>query len=477
MKARNLSKIIGSSESITVEWKESLSDIKGIIKTVSAFSNTEGGKIIIGVSEKSGSPVSIQIGKGTIENFTNVISQHTDPKVHPRVTVRKFDGKSIIVIEVKQSPHKPVLANGVPYARVGSSSLKMSKDDHEFLILEKHKEKLQFDKQICKGANLKDIDWAFVKKEFIPLYERVTGKKIAGTSKTILRSLGCIKNSKPTNAGILLFGKDPQKFFMNAYIALARYGTKDVDVRRLDYKEFTGNLFQQIDSCNKYIKDNTTVMSRLEKGKVRREDIPEYGWFSIRELVTNAVCHRNYSNIGTKVIVKMFSNRIEFYNPGGMSKGVTLKGIANIQFSRNPIISKILAKVEYIEELGEGWNKILKEHKAHPLSPKLPTVETDKYMFLVNIYSTKSKFVEKSSEQLGGRLGEELGVKLGENEEKILRLIIADKFATIDFIAKSVGISTTAVENNLVKLKEKGVLRRVGPDKGGHREVLSRGVK
>ncbi|MDP2913623.1 MAG: ATP-binding protein, partial [Candidatus Omnitrophota bacterium] len=131
MKAKNLSKIVGSSESITIEWKGSLSDTKGIIKSISAFSNTEGGKIIVGVSEKDGSPIGVRIGRGAIENFANIVSQHTDPKVHPRITVRKIEGKDIIIIEVKQSPHRPILADGIPYMRVGSSSLKMSKDDHE----------------------------------------------------------------------------------------------------------------------------------------------------------------------------------------------------------------------------------------------------------------------------------------------------------------------------------------------------------
>jgi ATP-dependent DNA helicase RecG len=93
-------------------------------------------------------------------------------------------------------------------------------------------------------------------------------------------------------------------------------------------------------------------------------------------------------------------------------------------------------------------------------------------MFLANIYSTKDKFVEKTGKQLIEGLGEKLGVKLGENEKKILHLIVADKFVTINSIAKSIGISTTAVENNLTKLKEKGMLRRIGSDKNGHWEVL-----
>lgn len=105
---------------------------------------------------------------------------------------------------------------------------------------------------------------------FIQLYEEVSKKKLVGSSKELLNSLGCIKNNEPTNAGILLFGKNPQKFFINSYIALARYKGEEVSVKRLDYKEFSDNLFKQIDQCNRYIKEHIAVMSRLLPYQVRR---------------------------------------------------------------------------------------------------------------------------------------------------------------------------------------------------------------
>ncbi len=450
MSKENLSGIIGTSESMHIEWKPSLSQINEIIEAISAFSNTEGGKVFIGIS-KSGKLLGLQIGKDTIEKLTNQVSQHTDPKVHPRITIKTIEDKQIIIIDVKESHDRLTLAFGRPYIRVGKSTMKMSKDEYEMLILEKHKEKLQFDKQACEKATLKDIDWEFVKKEFIPLYERISDKRITGTLESILESLDCIKNKKPTNAGVLLFGKNPQGFFMNAYIALARYKTEDVDASRLDYKEFTGNLFQQIDSCGKYIKDNISVMSRLIKGKVQREDISEYGWFSIRELITNAVCHRDYSNIGTKVIIKMFSNRMEFYNPGGLPKGITPKNITEMQFSRNPIIAKILAKVEYIEELGEGWNKIIKEHKEHPLKPRLPLVKSDNYAFIVNIYSAKDKFVEEKKPS-----------GLSKRQERIIQYLKDNNKINTTSCAKLLKVSTDTALRELIQLKIKGIIARRG---------------
>jgi len=189
---------------------------------------------------------------------------------------------------------------------------------------------------------------------------------------------------------------------MNTYIALARYKGKEISAERLDYKEFQGNIIKQIDDCNTYIKEHIAIMSRLLTHKVEREDIPEYGWFSIRELITNAVCHRDYSKQGSKVIIKMFDDHIEYYNPGGLPEGITPENITKKQYSRNPIIAKILAKIRYIEELGEGWNKIIDEYKRHPLKPKMPKIVGDEFSVLVTLFSTKKKF-EKSTSELNER--------------------------------------------------------------------------
>lgn len=144
-------------ESEHVELKSSLSLINEIIESVSAFANTRGGRIIAGVNN-TGRIVGVTIGKNTIEHITNRILQNTDPKINPRIRVDTIDGKSIVIIEVQESLDKLVLAFGRPFKRVGKSTVKMSKDEYERLILEKHSEKLQFDKEMCKDAEFKDID-------------------------------------------------------------------------------------------------------------------------------------------------------------------------------------------------------------------------------------------------------------------------------------------------------------------------------
>lgn len=222
MTAKKLTKLIGVSESTTIEWKQSLSENNEIIETAVAFANTEGGKIFVGVS-KTGEVLGVQIGKDTIENLVNKIGQHTDPKLHPRITVTQINGKEVIVIEVKESPDHIVLAGGRPYKRVGRSSPMMSKDEYERLVLEKHKSKLYFDEQVCKGAKITDISKEKL-STFIKRTKDRRGLSIdSGLPVTdILKKLKLIKNGKLTNAAVLLFGKDTQAFFLQAELKAIR---------------------------------------------------------------------------------------------------------------------------------------------------------------------------------------------------------------------------------------------------------------
>src|SRR3989337_3426706 len=195
----DLKKLISNTESETIEFKESTGEWKEIIETISAFSNTKGGKIVIGVSKSYKLP-GVDIGKDTIENLTNQISQNTDPKIHPSITIEKIKGKFIIIVEIKESSDHLVLAFGRPYKRVGRSTVRMSKDEYERLILEKHKEKLYFDSQICKEAKLKDIN-----KERLLWFVK---------EARLHRGLKVLKERRLTNTAILLFGVNPQKFFL-----------------------------------------------------------------------------------------------------------------------------------------------------------------------------------------------------------------------------------------------------------------------
>lgn len=444
-----MTNIIGSNESTTIEWKPSLSQINDIIETIVAFANTEGGKVFIGVS-KIGKIIGVQIGKDTIENLTNKISQNTDPKVHPKITIKKILEKEIIVIEVKRSSDKLTLAFGRPYIRVGKSTMKMSKDEYENMILEKHKDKLQFDIGICRNVTLKDINKENL-KEFLKKAHIERGLDINPNSSVeeILMRLKLIKNRRLTNSAVLLFANNPQDFFIQAEVKCVRFKGTDVTGTMIDMKNIGGNLFEQVLEVEKFIFNHISLTSWIEEGKIERQEKWEYPPKAIREALTNAVVHRDYRS-SSKVQIRIFDDRIEFWNPGILPEGWTIETLRGKHESKpfNPIISETFFWIRYIEEVGTGTNKIIDWCKEWGLpEPNFEYLGSSVVITLI-----KSKLTDKYLEDLD----------LSERQRKIVDYLKENKKINTTLCAKLLNVSNDTALRELTELKSKGVIVKKG---------------
>jgi ATP-dependent DNA helicase RecG len=465
MKTKSMTKIIGTSESVTIEWKPSLSQINEIIETVAAFSNTEGGRLFVGVS-KEGIVKGVSIGKDTIEGLVNRIAQHTEPKIHPRITVAKIEGKEIIVIDVKESRDKLVLASGRPYVRVGKSTRQMSKDDYENRILEKHRDQLRFDDQICRGATLKDIQRNFL-KEFVIKAKAERGLDLneKASVEEILTRLKFLKNKRPTNAAILLFGA-PHDFYTQCELKCVRFKGLDVTGKILDLKPVTGSIIHQLRDAEKFIFDHIALGAWIESGKLERQEKWEYPPKAIREALANAIAHRDYWST-SKVQVRIFDDRIEFWNPGVLPKGWTAETLKKKHESKpfNPLIAKAFFWIKYIEEMGTGTNKIVQWCREGGLPE--PEFEYTGTAVVVTIRKAPEA-VQQEVETTGVKTRGKTRVKA---REKILVAIRQNPQITVPELCAVVGLTQKGVEWNIKRLKSEGLLRRVGPAKGGHWEV------
>jgi ATP-dependent DNA helicase RecG len=211
MKSKIL-ELVKKQESEILEFKPSLSQIKDIIEMISAFSNTKGGSIIIGVDDKR-DIIGVDVGKKTIEGLANEIKQNTDPPIYPSISVEDIDGKNVIVVEVKESKSKPVFAFDRVYKRVGKSNHRVSSNEIRKMALEG--KKIYWDEQICEEASLEDIDKGKVKRFLEKArFERRLDITPNISVREALERLNLIKSNRLTNAAILLFGKNPQKFFL-----------------------------------------------------------------------------------------------------------------------------------------------------------------------------------------------------------------------------------------------------------------------
>jgi ATP-dependent DNA helicase RecG len=457
-KSEELKKLIARREGETVEFKSSINDPKRLVEICASFANNRGGHLLIGV-EDNGKVIGAKIKTGTIENLANIIADNTDPTIYPRVTTPEIDGQKIISIEVAESSQKPHLAFGKPFKRSGSVTKLMSRGEFERELLQRNH--YQFDSAICQEATIDDLNNDAV-SEFKKKYEVVNGTRLYGSNREILQSHGCLTaEGKVTNAGILTFGKDPQKFIPKAYVTAVRYPETKVTDTILDSKDFSGNLFEQIDKTDQYLREHIQVISKIPKVGLERRDMPVFPYFVLRELIVNAVVHRDYSVYGSRILIQLFADRIEFYSPGGFPQGVTAENLREAQRSRNPVIARILHDVKYLEEFGNGVDRIYEEIENYPLDLKEPVWKDIGVAVITTLFDpTYKKPIET-----------EVLSNLNERQKKALNYLRQHKTMTRKEYIRNFQTTEVTAKRDLTDLARKRLIKMRGSGRSVYYEM------
>jgi ATP-dependent DNA helicase RecG len=451
----NIQTVINRDESVKLEFKKSVGEWKEIVETISAFANTEGGQILVGIS-KSAKSFGVEIGKGTIERLTNQISLNIDPKIHPRITVEKIGKKQIIVIEVRESSDHLVLAFGRPFKRVGKSTLKMSKNEYERLILEKHKDKFHFDTQIHPKASIKDIDkeklrW-FLRKAKA---ERNFDIDPETSINEALSRLNLMQNKKPVNTAILLFGKNLQKYFPQIKIRAARFkGAEGLDY--IDMKVLEGTIPELREKAMKFIMEHTKHGVFFDAN--RRYDKWEYPLRALEELLNNALAHREYSSTA-EIQLSIYDDRIEVWNPGELLKPLTTEDLKRKHKSipRNKTLADKLFLIKYIEQWGKGTNRVIEEMQENNLpDPKFQNLSGGFEATLIGPGKSFEKEIEK--EKLHK-------LDINHRQKKAIEYVKKEGRITRPVYCQINDVGETYAKKEINFLIKKRVFRRVGQSK------------
>ncbi len=390
MNTKNLIALIKKGESQTLEFKKSFAETDEILETFCAFANTNDGTTLVGISDE-GNPIGVTIGKDTLEKISQRIREGFDPVVFPYIDVGEIDGKKIVIIEVAEAQEKPVLFRHVAYKRVGKTSPKISAGEVR-KISKNSGEKVYWDEGICRDATLKDIDeekvrWFLRKAK----YERNFDVDPKTPVKEALERLKLLKREKLTNAAILLFGKNPQKFFLKAKIRCARF--KGVDgLDYIDMKVLEGTIPEMRENTIKFIMQHTKHGVFFDEN--RRYDKWEYPFRALEELLINALAHREYEST-SDIRVSVYDDRIEIWNPGELPESLTPDDLKKKHKSipRNRLIAGTLFLIKYIEQWGKGTNRVIKELSEHKLSE--PAFQNLSGGFEVIVYGPGRAFEEE----------------------------------------------------------------------------------
>ncbi|RLF39801.1 MAG: hypothetical protein DRN21_03115 [Thermoplasmata archaeon] len=355
-----IKKLIEKGENQNLEFKESLGVKNEIGKTISAFTNTSGGTILIGVSDDS-RIIGVDIGRKTVEDLANWVKENTDPQIYPDIKVHRVDDKKDVVeISVKESDGKPVFFKNHAFQRVGKTNQRISVSRLRELAKQERK-RLHWDERICEEATPEDIDeekvrWFLERAR----YERGLDINPDIPFREALERLDLTKNARLTNAAVLLFGKNPQKFFLQAETRCGRFkGTKPIKPF-IDMKVFRGSIIDQVDAAEDFVLRHISMAAWIEPGKMERQERWEYPPDAIREAIVNAICHRDYE-VSSNIQVRIFDDRIEIWGCGPLPEPLTVEDLKRKHRSilRNPLIGKCFFLIRFIEQWGTGTNDMI----------------------------------------------------------------------------------------------------------------------
>ena len=421
-------------ESEKIEFKEN-AKTNTYIKTVVAFANGNGGKIVFGVKDNK-EIVGVENEFEVMDGIINAISDNCYPMIVPDISLHTLENKTVILVEIEGGKKKPyyLKSKGMQkgtYIRSGATT-RIIEEDYVLKELVLEGENKYFDQQVCHGESVSDEEI----EKFCEWLEKLARKnsqndtEIRKITRNTLLSWKVLeeKNGRifPTNAYILLSGKENWEVSRKIQCGVFKGETRSIFV---DKKEFEGSIIMQLEKAYQYVLEKINLGSDIVG--IYRVDKYEIPPKSIREVIANAVIHRSYLE-PNDIQVALYDNRLEITSPGMLLSGVNVKRMKEgYSKLRNRAIASVFAYVNIIEKWGSGIPRIMNEIRKYGLQePEFIAFEND---FRVNIYRKSYNTTQSTQGSTQNRINttqaiskkEKLDVKnLTETDKTIINTII-----------------------------------------------------
>ena len=487
---------IKKGESKNIEFKVQLpDDSKKYMKTIVAYANTSGGKIIIGVDDVARKIIGVEPSSvfQIMDKIANAVSDMCVPQIVPDVTFQTIEGKCIVQIEIYPGQNRPYYIRSMgkengTYIRVAGTSRPV--DEALLKDLEYQGTGKSFDeivnveidydeKQAIKLCN--DIQKYIAESRGLPI------NKVRNITVTNLENWGILKKSGqnyfPTNAFVLCTNNT----FRFAKIQCALFKGKDRSVF-IDRREFAGSIYNQIEEAYQFVLKHINLGAKIDG--IVRKDKYELPPESIREAIINSVCHRCYMDHSC-VQIAIYDNRVEITSPGMLYGGLTLEqAISGRSKIRNVCIAEIFSRMGIIEQWGTGLQRMIQGCREYGV--REPEFIDMGDAFRVNFYRSSintsieniENFAESGTEMASYGMENrktdieniETGIEvvedklvsvLSDTEKKVVGLILKNPEITQDKMAEIMGMSKSGIRYIMKKLKKRGILVRVGATKRG----------
>ena len=459
----DIKEMVAKDESRTLEVKQTTGELCKGMTSACAFLNTDGGWVIFGVTPKMkivGQEVS-DMTRQEIARELRKFSPAVDIEAQ-YIRISETDSKYVIAMYFERPDNviTPYTYDGRPYYKVENTTAPMPREMFDERIRLADPGKFCWEKMPNRLTDLSDLDDTRISMT-------ISGGVNAGRIPPAALNLSDIserldhfklrdEDGNLTNAAIVLFGKDPSRFFSQCKVRLARFEGKVMDEFR-DQTVCYGNLFEQYDAIINFCQKHMFLAGRMDE--IERVDTLTVPFKAIREATLNLLVHRTWWSNGRTPSVAIFDDRIEFMNPGSFPIGTTAEDYFKRPHSTpvNPDISEVFYKSGLMEAWGRGIFNIVTECTDAGLPTPVFEKVTDFTCLTIRFKLP-----------LTPRLSDE-GVNEGVNEgvKKTLETIRNTPGITVPQIATKSGKSDATIERHIRILRQKGLIRHEGPAKTG----------
>jgi len=424
-----------NKESQTVEYKQTWRN--DCLKAVSAFANSYGGVLIIGLDDR-GKPSGLKNAKKLLEDIPNTIRNKLG--IIPSVELDKKD-----IIKVTVAPCSvPISYNGKYYLRSRSTVQELQgKDLADFFM---KKSGSTWGDIVEERAGLNEIDNDFIEKFKKDSVDRIPSIIKETDNTLLLQKLNLIDDGDLKRASVLLFGNDPQKFYRQSIVRIGKF-VSDTEIQTTDIVK--GNLFAQLESALEILRTKY-LLSEIKYEGIHRRDILEYPYEALREAIINALIHRDYSGT-SQIQIRVYPDKLMIMNEGKLPPEVPVEKLktSHLSVPRNTLLAEIFYYAGFIESWGHGTIKIV----DNCIEQGLPEPDFTEENGVMTVIFYKDKWNEENLKKLG----------LNERQIKAVMYIREKgKITNKDYKELIKDISRITATRDLTNLVEKGILKMVG---------------
>ncbi len=372
MNRADLEQLVARGESEELEFKKSSAQLRRAGETLCGFLNGSGGLVLVGVTS-DGRIVGQTVADSTLREIAALLERFEPAAPVGIVRVDLTDGRTVIVLEAPSArEHAPFVFEGKPYRRVGSTTSVMAQEEYARLLLDRNHSRHRWENQPAVGVRMEDLD----REEILRTRQTAIEQRrlSAGTSMDvgdILDRLGLRIDGRITQAAQMLYGTRFLPDYPQGLLKLGRFRGTTITGDILDNKQEHMHAFAMVHEAIAWLDRTLPLSARFPKGSVLREDRLPVPAEALREVILNAVMHRDYSRPSSYVAIAVFDDRIEVRSVGDFPAGIRAEMLSGDHPSilRNPLIAGAFHRTGAVEVWGRGTNRVIEACRAYGIAP------------------------------------------------------------------------------------------------------------